>query len=84
MGGGFGVQRRIGSDDSLDQPIRVRRRSPLQELRDYPFFDLEEAEELEAAERPAPSWAMRHGSPCLVALAITGAIEVVVLGVLLR
>jgi hypothetical protein len=74
---GIDVQQRIGSDDSLDLPIRVRRRSPLQELNDYPFFDLEE-------ERPAPSWAIRHGRLCLAALAITSAIEVAVLGLLLR
>jgi hypothetical protein len=74
---GFEVQQRIGADDSLDLPIRVRSRSPLQELRDYPFFDLEEE------ERPAPSWAMRHGRLCLAALAITSAIEVAVLGLLL-
>jgi hypothetical protein len=74
---GVDVQQRIGSDDSLDLPIRVRSRSPLQELNDYPFFDPEE-------DRPAPAWAMRHGRLCLVALAIASAIEVAVLGLLLR
>ncbi len=78
---GFEVQRQIGSDDALDLPIRVRRRSPLQELRDYPFFELEP--DLEE-EQPAPSWVMRHGRLCLAALAITSAIEVAVLGLLLR
>ena len=73
----YGKQHDIEANDSLDLPIRIRRRSPLQELRDYPFFDLEE-------DRPAPSWAMRHAGLCLTALAITGVIEVAVLGLLLR
>jgi hypothetical protein len=73
----YGEQHTTGADDSFDLPIRVRRRSPLQELRDYPFFAPEE-------DRPAPSWVMRHGNLCLAALAIIGAIEVAVLGLLLR
>jgi hypothetical protein len=72
----FEVQR-IESAKSRDLPVRVRRRSPLQELRDYPFFLPEE-------DQQAPSWVLRHGRLCLTALAITGAIEVVVLGLLLR
>jgi hypothetical protein len=81
MMSGVEVQQRIGSDDALDLPIRVRRRSPLQELRDYPFFELDP--DL-AEDQPAPSWAMRHGRLCLAALAFTSAIEAAVLGLLLR
>ena len=75
-----GRQHDIGADDPLSPPIRVRRRSPLQELGDYPFFHDEEEEE----NRPAPSWVVRHGGACLAALAVTSVIEVVALGLLLR
>jgi hypothetical protein len=73
----YGGERGIGGDEALDLPIRVRRRSPLQELRDYPFL-------LEDEERPTPSWLARHGGVCLAALGVASAIELVVLGLLLR
>jgi hypothetical protein len=73
----YGRQRGIGADDLLSLPIRARRRSPLQELGDYPFFDEEE-------EPQTPSWMVRHGGVCLAALAVAGAIEAVVLGLLVR
>ncbi len=72
-----GSRRGLGGEDAFDAPIRVRRRTALQELGDYPFFLPEE-------EAPVPSWVMRHGVACLTALAIVGTIETVVLGMLLR
>jgi hypothetical protein len=76
----YGNQRGLVGDDCGDLPIRVRRRSPLQELRDYPFLLSEEEQPTPAP----PSWALRHGGACLTALGIVGAIEVVLLGLLLR
>jgi hypothetical protein len=80
----FGRQQRLGADDLLSLPIRIRKRSPLQELDAFPFFHEEEDEEEDEEERPAPSWMVRRGGACLAVLAVVSAVEVVVLGMVLR
>lgn len=91
MAVGYGQQQGIGAEDLLTSPIRVRRRSALQELGDYPFFDdADDNDEAIAgeAERPAvaqsTSWMVRRGGMCLAVLAMTSVVEVMVLGMLLR
>ena len=66
-----------GIDDHDDLLARSPRRSPLQELRDFPFFHPEE-------EHSAPSWLARYGAALLVALALVAIVELVVLVLLLR
>lgn len=85
MVSGYNVQQRSNADDTLNMPIRVRRRSALQELSDYPFFgDDEDQAPAPSAQQQSPSWVARHGGLCLTALAVVGAIEVAVLGFLLH
>ena len=91
MAVGYGQQQGIGADDLLTSPIRVRRRSALQELGDYPFFnDADNGDDAidEEEERPAvaqsTSWGGRRGGMCLAVLVVTSVVEVVVLGMLLR
>jgi hypothetical protein len=79
----FGRQQRLGADDLLNLPIRIRKRSPLQELDAFPFF-FEEKDEEDEEKRPAPSWMVRHGGACLAVLAVVSAVEAVVLGMLMR
>ena len=67
----------IGSDDPLGLLARSMRRSPLQELRDYPFFAPDE-------DRPAPVRTIPHGGAWLAALALVITLEIVVLALLLR
>ena len=50
-------------------------RSPLEELRAYPFFAPED-------DAPAPPWLARHGLALLVALAIVLAVELALLAYL--
>jgi hypothetical protein len=86
----YGRQHGIGADELLNVPIGVRRRSAIQKLGDYPFFhdSDHDHDSHEEEARPAPSqassWVVRHGGVCLAALAVIGAIEVVVLGMVLR
>ena len=67
----------IGTEDPLGLLARSAQRSPLQELRDYPFFAPDE-------ERPAPVRKIRYGHALLAMLALIIVIEVVALGLLLR
>ncbi len=66
-----------GPDDPLGLLARMPHRSPLQELRDYPFFAPED-------DVPPPAFLLRHGDTLLLVLALVAALEAVVLGLLLR
>ena len=67
----------IGTEDPLGLLARSAQRSPLQELRDYPFFAPED-------ERPAPVRTIRYGGILLAMLALIITLEVIVLTLLLR
>lgn len=63
-------------------PIWVPQRSPLQELRDFPFFPEEEVEQLSAPESAAgPGWLV---IAALAMLTVTIVAEIVILAALLR
>ena len=66
-----------GFADLDDLLARTPRRSPLQELSDYPFFRPEE-------DAPTPSRVSRYGIVLLVALACILAVELVLLVLLLH
>ena len=70
-------QHGIGADDPLGLLARSARRSPLHELRDYPFFAPE-------GDSPARTQTIPHGGAWLAALLLALILEAVVLSLLLR
>lgn len=67
----------IGGDDPLGLLARTARRSPLQELRDYPFFAPD-------GDRPAPARTIPHGGAWLALLALILCVETVALALLVH
>ena len=72
------VQQRHGGNEAIWLP----QRSPLQELRDFPFFPDEEAAPMQQTDNAAgPGWLV---ALALAMLAITITAEIIVLALLLR